>query len=172
MLYEWIRDHKKLALLIGAGSLILLLVIIALLTHFFEGDNPAHEEPEMKATVIVSNVDILYNSFSDYTIGYILNAINAALAKDMSMKNGSPANEDKIPAVDSINEELYPAVDKGGYLLTIKNNTVSDFSDDWGIWKTFTIVVNDGRSFKVDVALGAHNRNNDVGYTKISVTKI
>lgn len=164
---EWVRDHKRLVILIGIGFFVCIGLILALLQL-----RGASEEKEMTASVIVSNVSVLYNDFSDYTISYILNAINAALVNNQSMQSGQPASDNKTPATDATNDELYPTTNQGNYSLSIKDDKVSDFEDNWGLWKTFTLNVSDGRSFKVDVALGAHNRANDVSYTKINVTKL
>jgi|GEM_PF-3672284 len=171
MIIDWIRNHKKQALAIGLGALVILTILVGLIVKLLVPD-ASHEEPEARASVIVTDVDALYNYFSDYTIGYVLNALNAALVSDQSMANGSPASEKKIPAADATNDELYPTINEGDYTITIKDNKVTDLEDDWGMWETFTITTNDNRSFKVDVAIGAHNRDNDVGYTKISITKL
>lgn len=171
MIIDWIRDNKKLALAVGLGSLLILVLIVSLIGFLLTRDH-SEEEPAMTASVTVSNVDVLYSYFSDYTIGYVLNALNAALVSDQSMVNGSLASDNKTPPVDAINEELYPTTNQGNYSMSVKDNKVSDFEDNWGLWKTFTVTTSDNRSFKVDVGLGAHNRVNDVGYTKISVTKL
>jgi hypothetical protein len=171
MINEWIREHKRLAVLIGAGVMLLLGLGIALVLSGFQ-NNTSGEEDEMTASVVVSNINVLYGDFSDYTIGYLLNAINAALLANQSMQNGSPASDNKTPAVDATNDDLYPTINQGNYTLTVKDNKIDSFEDGWGMWKTFTLNDSDGRSFKVDVALGAYDRTNDVGYTKINVTKL
>lgn len=171
MIHEWIRNHKKLTILICATIFIILGVLITLLVNDIQ-NRGAREEPEMTAAVQVANIDILYKNFSDYEIGYIFNALNKALVKNQSMKNGSPASENKIPATNTTDDQLYPGVGEGNYNLTIKDGLVTDFEDDWGMWKRFTVVTQDNKSYRVEVAIGAHSRENDVGYTPMTITKL
>lgn len=171
MIYEWIRNHKKLAALIGAGVVLLLGIVIAVIVNLIQNPNP-HEEEEKPVGVSVSNLTILYDHFSDYDIGYVFNALNKALLLDQSMKNGSPASENSTPAINATDDQLYPSANEGNYTLTVKDGVVKEFEDTWGTWKTFTVTAADNRSFKVDVAIGAHNREKDVNYTPITITKL
>lgn len=157
--------------MIAGGVILLLGILIAVVVNVIQNPNP-HEEPETPVSVTVSNLDILYDHFSDYDIGYVFNAINKALVTNQSIKNGSPASENKTPAVDATDDQLYPSIDEGKYTLTVKNGVVKEFEDNWGTWQTFTVTTDDNRSFKVDVAMGAHNRVNDVSYTPITITKL
>lgn len=171
MIHEWIRNHKKLAILLCAVILAVLGVLITLLVNYTQ-NRDVHEETEMTAAIQVSNIDVLYDNFSDYEIGYIFNALNKALIKDQSMKNGSPVSENKIPAANTTDDQLYPSVSEGNYNLTIKDGSVTDFEDNWGMWKRFTVTTQDNRSYRVEVAIGAHSRENDVGYTPMTITKL
>lgn len=171
MINEWIRNHKKVTIAISIGILALLALVIIIISNLAQ--NPNHgEEEHHKEVVTVSNIELLYNHFSDYTIGYITSAIQDAVNSNTSMRDGSPASEDKKPAADTTNEELYPLTGSGDYSIEVKGDSFDSFEDDWGIWNTFTITTNRNQTFKVDVALGAHNRENDVGYTKINITKL
>lgn len=171
MISEWIRNHKKLTIAIGVGILLLFALIIVLISNLL--NNPYHgEEEHHKEVVTVSNIELLYDYFSDYTIGYITSALQTAVNTNMSMKNGSPVSENKEPATEATNEELYPFTETGDHTITIKADSFDYFEDDWGMWNTFTVTTDRNQTFKVDVALGAHSRDNDVGYTKITITKL
>jgi len=168
MINEWISTHKKQATIIAVAALIALSIVVGLLSWLFGGSK---EEEEALASVRVSDISVLYDNFSDYTIGYVLNAIDTSLTKNESMKDGQTAGA-KEPSADATDEQLYPGTHTGDFVITIKDNKVSETEDSWGSWKTFTITVNDGRLFKVDVGLAPNNSDNSVGYTKISVTKL
>lgn len=171
MINEWIRNHKKLTILIGLGVLFLISLAIILISNLFQNPHPGEEEHH-KEVVTVSNIELLYDYFSDRTVGYITGALQAAVNADTSMKDGSPVSENKQPSSTVTNEELYPITGTGDSTITIKDNSFDYFEDDWGMWNTFTVTTDRNQTFKVDVALGAHNRDNDVGYTKITITKL
>lgn len=169
MFIEWIRDHKKLSAIIAVGLILVVGGIIFLISTL---SSPETEEKEFSPnTVSVSNLNILYDHFSDYTIGYVLNALYTAVSVDQSMKNGSIVSENIQPATTATDEELYPGTGAGDYTVTVKDNAISTVDDAWGTWEVFTITTNDGRSFKVSVGVTPKNRDNDIGYTQISVIK-
>lgn len=171
MINEWIRNNKKLAVIIAVGGLALLALIILLVVNVFQNSNRG-EEQEPASYISISNLEVLYEDFSDYTVGYISDALMTALSTNQSMKNGKPASDESAIPKDSTNAELYSGNGTGEYTLKIEGDKVDYFEDDWGMWHTFSVSVNDGRRFKVDVAIGAHNRDNDVAYTKINITKL
>ena len=171
MIIEWVRNHKKLAILVGVGFLLLTILLLMFVSNFLNNPYP-NEEKHHKDVITVSNIELLYDYFSDYTVGYITSALQAAVNANTSMKNGSPASENKEPAVTATNEDLYPFTKSGDYIITIKDDSFDYFEDEWGMWNTLIITTNQDQTFRIDVALGAHNRDNDVGYTKIIITKI
>lgn len=171
MINEWIRNNKKLAILIAVGGLALLALIIFLVVSVIQNSGRG-EEQEPVSYLSISNLEILYEDFSDYTVGYISDALMTALSTNQSMKNGRPTSDTAEVANSSTNAEVYSGAGTGEYTLKVEPAKIENFEDDWGMWKTFTVSVNDGRKFKVDVAIGAHNRDNDVSYTKINITKL
>lgn len=171
MIYEWIRNHKKTTIVIGGAAVLLFGILISLIVNVIQ--NPlSQEEDEDTVGVSVTNLNILYDHFSDYDIGYVFNALDTALVRNQSMKNGSPASENKTPRTDATDDQLYPSTSKNSYTLTVKDGVVKEFEDEWGTWKTFTVTTDDNRMFRVDVALGAHSRDKDVDYTPITITKL
>ncbi len=168
---EWIRDHKKIAVFAGAGLVILLLFGLFLLVNSVVTKD-ASEEKEPTVIVTASNLEVLYDSFSDYTIGYVLAAIGNTLSKGESTKNGSLLSSGTQTPTDATNDSLYPDIESGEYYFTVVDGRVEDYEDTWGIWKTFTIQTEKNSRFKVNVSIGAHNRVNDLNYTQIEVLKL
>lgn len=171
MLNEWVRNHKKIVVVIGVSVLLVLSFLIVVIFNQLNNPHPG-EEQHTREIIEVSNIDVLYEHFSDYTIGYIVNAVQAAVNTDSSMHSGYNTSDNKNPKSDATNEELYPVTGEGDYVITIDKDSFDYYEDSWGMWDTFTLKTNTNQSFKVSVAIGAHNRDDDVGYTKINVTKL
>lgn len=157
------------AILIVASAVITLFII---LERSLSQEHLKNEEQDTHQTIVVTNIDILYSAFSDYTIDNILNSVKLAVKENSSVKNGVLLSEYTTTASDATNDKLYKIIEGELGAVSIVDGKVDYIEDEWGMWNVFKLKTKDGRVFKVMVGIGAHNRENDFGYTPITVTKM
>ena len=171
MFKDYIRENKKTLTVVGIAVVILIGLMFVLGTLFQPASHEG-EEQEPETGLYVTNLSVLYDNFSDTTIGYILNTISTAISTNQSLRNGSPISADATPIPSATDNDLYPAVNISKTTITIDGDKVTDIEDSWGMWKSFEFTSDTKIRFKVNVSLGAHNRENDLSYTQIHVTKL
>ena len=167
---QWIKNNKKTALAVVAAFVLFIGFIWVTSTVFNNTPSVEGEEEEPVEGLVITNIDVLYNDFSDTIISTIINAVSATIKNGQSMKNGRLAANYVAPSTVATTEDLYPNTIINRVTASVENTGVTEYEDSWGIWNTFTLGADTGKRYKVDISVGAHNRENDLNYRQITVT--